>query len=95
MQEWKKLKETGKVNELSIEYYPFAPMTHFIIVDGKSLLFGLHELEASFPGVSSTTHDSFRVDSDSNIGRLLISNFRAVFEDTWSEFGATSKQQTE
>lgn len=86
IEEWKTLKQSGKVGRLEIVFYPFEPMLHMMIVDGKSAVFGFYGLEHRFPGVSSATHDTFTLNRNSEESRLLVRNLEATFTQIWDEF---------
>jgi hypothetical protein len=87
---WNQLQEEGRIGTLMIKYYPFDPMYHFMIIDGKKLHFGLFRSKCDYPGTDLL--NTFITSNDTAVGRKLVGDFMIEFETVWKEFGL-SKQQ--
>ena len=83
VEEWKKLQQEGKIESLEIRFYQFEPMGHFMIMDEKTLYFGLYTWEAGHPGVGSRQHIAYCVDGNTKAGRPMIADFQFRFDNLW------------
>jgi hypothetical protein len=94
VQEWQELANAGKIEHLSIGYYPFEPQIHYMLTDNATLLYGLYRIESRFPGIRSTVNDAFVADGTSNASQLMITNHGLAFESAWAEFGDRDSEAT-
>jgi hypothetical protein len=85
--EWQQLRQEGRVENLTIQYYPFDPMMTFITIDKKKAYFDLMKPQKAFPGATSRHAPTCYIVMDRTaVGRQLISDISTVFEQLWTEF---------
>lgn len=81
---WKELQKTGRIRRLEIKFYPFDPLFHFLIADGKLSHFGLFQPKHDIPGTEVL--NSFVVDNVAVGGLQLVNDFRVEFDTIWKSF---------
>lgn len=81
---FQQLQKGGKISKLSIAYYAFDPTTHFMLIDGRYLHFGLFQLQIKYPG-TEVSH-TYIVKIDDKLGETLINDFKAQFEAIWAKY---------
>lgn len=83
VQEWKELQQEGKIESLKIRCYQFEPMGHFMILDEKTLYWGLYTWDAALPGVGSRLQKTYVVDGNTEAGHAMIADFQLRFNNLW------------
>lgn len=87
---WFQLQQEGRIKTLSVKYYSFDSICHFMNVNGNLLHFGLFRPMHGFPG--SGVLSSYVVQDYHSGGRQLIDDCKTEFELVWDEFGRTHEQ---
>jgi len=82
---WFELRQEGRIQTLTIKYYSFDPLYHFMMLDGAKLHFGLFKPKRDFPGTDLMS--TYIVSSETSLGRTLIHDFKTEFDSVWEEFG--------
>lgn len=80
----KRLHEKGRISKISFRFYSFQPTFHFMVIDGKSIYFGLYKL--SDKHASSESQNSYIARNNSVEGLSIISDFKVEFENIWNEY---------
>lgn len=82
------LQKRGQIAKISFGFYSFEPTFHFMIIDERTLYFGLYAL-AEDCWVSELTN-RYIVRSNTEEGFALLSDFRAEFKNFWAIYGPKS-----
>ncbi len=89
IKKWQGMKREGYIDELLIREYCFVPYFHFVVVDGKSAVFGLFRPLEPHPGVTTlslrSVHDHNALGSE--LLRDLVHFFGTVYESFSDERG--------
>lgn len=79
-----RLKQKGQISKLSIRFYSFQPTFHCMIVNGRTLYFGLYKLLSSHSGTESK--NTYVLRNNTTEGFRLLSDFKAAFENFWDTY---------
>lgn len=81
---WKQMQKAGRIRKLEIKVYPFDPLFHFIIADGKFSHFGLFQPKLDIPGAEIL--NSYIVHNVAIGGQQLGNDLKVEFDTIWQDF---------
>lgn len=79
-----RLQKKGQISKLSIRYYSFQPTFHCMIVNGKTLYFGLYKLVPDHSGTEC--QNTYTLRKNTTEGFLFLSDFKTEFENIWDTY---------
>jgi hypothetical protein len=86
---WRRLQSEDRIDNLSIRFYSFDTISHFMIIDGEKLHFGLFKPVRKHPATELIR--SFIAYPGSDPQSKLVKYYKEKFETIWGEFAVPSE----